>query len=164
MILAIQCIAACLLFTLIVLPKQYKDPVKYIMSYPPAIIRRVESLPQYKDMIQHVKKKHITIKIIVALIFVIVLSFVAFFSGAKSFLSAYYHVFMLFFAVNMYDVIVLDIVIFCHSKKLRIPGTEDMNKEYRNPWFHIIGGLKGIVIGAAVSLLSAVIVQLIPLF
>ena len=40
--------------------------------------------------------------------------------------------FTLFFAVNLYDLVVLDWGIFCHSRKLRIPGTEDMEKEYKN--------------------------------
>lgn len=31
---------------------------------------------------------------------------------------------------------VLDWGIFCHSKKLRIPGTEDMDKDYKDYLFH----------------------------
>ena len=36
--------------------------------------------------------------------------------------------------MNIYDLIVFDLIIFCHSQKLMIPGTEDMIKEYRSPW------------------------------
>ncbi|MGJ8770221.1 hypothetical protein [Clostridium botulinum] len=60
----------------------------------------------------------------------------------------------MFFVVNIYDMIVLDICIFCHSKKTRIPGTEDMDKEYRSPWHHIKGAGIGTIIGAVVALLS----------
>lgn len=67
--------------------------------------------------------------------FAIILAVVAYFSGAKSFSKAYIHVFTLFSVVNIYDMIVLDIGLFCHSKKTRIPGTEDMDKEYRSPWY-----------------------------
>ena len=63
MILFIECIVGCLLFTLIVLPAQYKDPIKMIMSYPPKIRKRVEELPQYKDSIQKREKAHIGKKI-----------------------------------------------------------------------------------------------------
>ena len=128
-ILVIECIIACVIFTLIVIPRQYKEPVKYIMSYPPAIRQRVESLPQYKDTIHEEEKRHISVKIAAAFLISIILSLVAYFSGARSFFSAYFHVFMLFFTVNIYDMVVLDIVLFCHSKKLRILGTEDMDKE-----------------------------------
>ena len=46
--LFIQCIVFCILFTLIILPAQYKNPISMIASYPPKIIQRVESLTQYK--------------------------------------------------------------------------------------------------------------------
>ena len=58
MILFIQCFVCCLLFTAIILPAQYKDPISMIMSYPPKIIERVEKLPQYKGTIKHREKVH----------------------------------------------------------------------------------------------------------
>ena len=163
MILLIECIIACMIFTLIIIPRQYIEPVKYIMSYPPKIRQRVESLPQYKNTIHNEKKRHIIVKIVAAFLIAIILSLIAYFSDAKSFTSAYFHVFMLFFTVNIYDMLILDIGLFCHSKKLRIPGTEDMDKEYRNPWFHVVGAIKGTVIGAVVSFLSGGIVYIIAL-
>jgi len=131
------------------------------MSYPKEIIERVENLPQYKDVIKVEKKRHLSIKLISVLIFAIVLAVVAYYSGAKNFKSAYIHVFILFFVVNIYDMIVLDIGLFCHSKRTRIPGTEDMDKEYKNPWHHIRGAVIGIIIGTVVALLSGAIVHII---
>lgn len=123
----------------------------------------MESLPQYAGVIQKIERRHIAVKISAVFLFAIVLGLTAYFSGAKTFNSAYVHVFMLFLAVNVYDVVVLDIGLFCHSKKLRIPGTEDMEQVYRDPWFHVIGGLKGILIGAVTALLSACIVQILSI-
>ncbi|SHJ82429.1 hypothetical protein SAMN05444401_3991 [Clostridium amylolyticum] len=164
MILFVECVIACAVFTLIILPSLYKEPIKHIMSYPKEIRERVENLPQYKDVVQAEEKRHLSIKLIAVLIFAIVLAVVAYFSGAKNFTSAYFHVFILFFVVNIYDMIVLDIVFFCHSKKTRIPGTEDMDKEYRNPWHHIRGAFIGTIIGTVVALLSGGIVYIISLF
>lgn len=161
MLLAIECIIACIIFTLIILPSQYKDPVKYIMSYPPEIRKRVESLPEYKNSIKGTEKGHILKKLIAVVLFVILLSMVAYFSGAKNFQAAFLHVFILFLAVNLFDALVLDIGVFCHSKKLRIAGTEDMDKEYKNYLFHIKGAIKGMVIGVVISLLSAGIVSIV---
>lgn len=161
MILFIECVISCAVFTLIILPSLYKDPIKHIMSYPKEIIERVENLPQYKDVIKGEKKRHLSIKLISVLIFAIVLAVVAYYSGAKNFKSAYIHVFILFFVVNIYDMIVLDIGLFCHSKRTRIPGTEDMDKEYKNPWHHIRGAVIGIIIGTVVALLSGAIVHII---
>lgn len=52
MILFIQCIVCCLLFTVVILSAQYKNPINMIMSYPPNIIQIVEELPQYKGTIK----------------------------------------------------------------------------------------------------------------
>ncbi len=62
--------------------------------------------------------------------------------------------------VNIYDMVVLDWGIICHSKKLRIPGTEDMDKDYKDYLFHAKGAMKGIVIGIIVGILSGVIILL----
>lgn len=57
MLLVIECMITCIIFAVIVLSTQYKDPVKYIMSYPPEIRKRVESLPEYKNSIKRTEKK-----------------------------------------------------------------------------------------------------------
>lgn len=161
MILFIQCVVFCLFFTLIILPAQYKDPIKMIMSYPPEIRKRVEELPQYKGMIKQREKAHIGKKVFGLLFFVIVLSGIAYLSGCRSFGTTFVHVFTLFFVVNIYDMIVLDWGIFCHSKKLRIPGTEDMEKEYKDYMFHAKGACVGIVLGVIVALLSGGIIHIL---
>lgn len=51
-------------------------------------------------------------------------------SGCRRFAEAFGHVFTLFFVVNLFDLLVLDWGVFCHSKRLRIPGTEDMDEAY----------------------------------
>lgn len=161
MILLIECIVCCVLFTLMIMPAQYKDPMKMIMSYPPEIIKRVEELPQYKETIRQREKAHIGKKIFGLVFFVIVFSAVAYFSGRRSFGAAFIHVFILFFVVNIYDMIVLDWGVFCHSKKLRIPGTEDMDKAYKDYFFHVKGALIGTALGLVIALLSGVAVHLI---
>lgn len=161
MLLIIECIVCCVLFTLIILPAQYKDPIKMIMSYPPEVIKRVEELPQYKGTIRQREKAHIGKKIFGLVFFVIVFSAVAYLSGCRSFGAAFVHVFTLFFVVNIYDMIVLDWGVFCHSKKLRIPGTEDMDKAYKDYFFHAKGALIGTVLGLIIALLSGSAVHLI---
>ena len=67
----LYCVILCIVFTLIILPAQYKDPMVMIMSYPPKIIQRVEELPQYKGTIKQREKVHISRKIFGLLFFVI---------------------------------------------------------------------------------------------
>lgn len=159
MLLMMECVIACALFALVVLWTQYKEPIKYIMSYPPEIRKRVELLPQYKDSIRATEKKHMYKKIAAVLLFIVVLAAVAYFSGARTFQTTFGHTFILFAAVDLFDALVLDIGIFCHSRKLRIPGTEDMDKAYRDYAFHIVGAVKGLALGVMLSLFSAGVVH-----
>ena len=161
MILLIECIVCCLIFTCVILPAQYKDPIVMIASYPPEVIRSVESLPQYKGTIKQREKSHVKKKMGGLLLFVIMLSLVAYFSGCRSFVDTFIHVFTLFAAVNLYDLIVLDWGIFCHSKKLRIPGTEDMEKAYKDYGFHVRGAVIGLALGLVVALLCGCIVHFV---
>lgn len=57
-------------------------------------------------------------------------------------------------AVNLCDLIVFDLITFRHSKKLRIPGTDDMDEEYRDPLHHVRGAFKGTTIAIIVALLA----------
>lgn len=161
MTLFIQSIVLCAIFTVLILPPQFKNPLSQITSYPPAIRGRVASLPQYKDILTATKKKNVVRKMTGTLIAVILLAFLAFFSGKTSFIPAFVHVFVLFFAVNLYDLIVCDLIIFPNSKKVVVPGTEDMAAEYKNPAHHIKGALKGILIGVVAAALAGGIVEII---
>lgn len=160
MILVIEGVILCALFTLMILPPLYKDPLNMIMSYPPEIIKRVESLPQYQSKIKKREKAHIIKKMAGVLLFVAVMTVVAYFSGCRNFGYAFVHIFVLMFTVNLYDLIVLDWGIFCHSERLKIKGTEDMKKEYKNYLFHLRGAVIGTILSLTVSLLSACLIQL----
>ena len=164
MALFIQCIVLCIIFTFLILPPQFKNPLSQITSYPPAIRERVASLSQYKDILNVTKKKNVARKIVGTLIAIVALALLAFFSGKTAFFPAFVHVFILFFAVNMFDLIIFDLIVFPNSKKVIIPGTEDMVNEYKNPVHHIKGACKGIIIGVVVAALSGGMVEIISRF
>ncbi|MDD3139365.1 MAG: hypothetical protein PHX08_10390 [Lachnospiraceae bacterium] len=158
MLFLIQCVVICVIFTIVIMVPLYKNPMSMIASYPPKIRARVESLPQYKDTAKAKEKSHIIRKIIGCLIAVLILVVIDWYSGARDFTSAFIYSFGIFFVVNLYDLFVLDIGIACHDKRVRIPGTEDMDQEYRQIGHHIKGAVKGTIIGAAASLLAALVV------
>ncbi len=158
--LAVQCVVYCLLFTLMILPAQYRNPLNLIASYPPEIIKRVEELPQYRQYIHKTRKKHISKKLTGVAVISVILAFTAYFSDKRDFLSAFIHVFIIFSVVNIYDLLILDWGVFCHSKKLRILGTEDMDKEYKDYLFHLKGAAKGELIAVIISLLAGGLVSL----
>lgn len=150
----IQSVILCALFTLIIL-KNMKDPIKGIMSYPPAIRKRVESLPQYQGTIHQEKREHLGKKLVSIPIIAILLAGACWLGGARTFSVSFLYGLGLFLVVNLWDLIVLDWLWFCRSPRVRLAGTEDMDREYRDPWFHLRGFFIGVGIGAAVSLLSS---------
>lgn len=162
--LFVQCLVLCILFTIAILPAQYNNPLCQLASYPTKIKKRVYELPQYKEYIASVEQKNWIRKFAGVFIIAILLAVVAYASGKRTFSTAFFHGFVLFQSVNLYDLIILDITVFCNSKKLMIPGTEDMKEEYKNPMHHIKGALIGVFIGTAVALVSALLIQVIVPF
>jgi len=155
MILLIECIVICILFSLGIFIPLYKNPVGQIMSYPKKIRERVENLPQYKDSINQKERKHLLIKILSIFVIAFVLYILAYMSNARTYFQVFKHVFIIFFVVNLYDLLIMDLLIFRNVKIFRIPGTEDMDKEYKECWHHIRGFFFGTAIGVVVALLSA---------
>lgn len=80
----IQSILLCALFTVVIL-KNMKDPIQGILSYPPAIRRRVENLPQYQSVIQKEKRAHLGKKLLSIPAIAMVLAVVCRLSGMQSF-------------------------------------------------------------------------------
>jgi hypothetical protein len=163
MLLLIESIILCGLFTALILPPLYKNPLTQIMNDPAAIRARVEALSQYRDALPQVKTKKRAQKIVFVVMAVFAFATVAHVSGKRTFDAAFVHLFSLAFAVNLYDLIVLDILIFCRDKRLRIPGTEDMEREYRNPVHHIKAAIKGTAVSAILAASAAGLASLINL-
>ena len=158
MMILIESVVLCLLFTLMVYLMS-REPIKTLYNYPPAIQERVKSLDEYKDRIPTQKNKAAA-KIIASILFVVVLSLVLrYVNGCTTFLKAFGYGFLLWTIVNLWDAIVLDIIWFCHDPHFVFKGTEDMVKDYHDYWFHIRGFLIGEALALVVCALAGVIVR-----
>ena len=159
MIIAIESIILCILFTIMVYIMSRK-PINTLYNYPPKIQERVKSLDEYKDKIPTNENKVVT-KICASIIFLIILFVVLrFINGYTTFLDSFRYGFLLWTIVNLYDLIVLDIVWFCHDKHFVFKGTEDMIEEYHNYWFHT----KGFFIGEIIAVVICFIVGAMNIF
>ena len=159
MTLLIESIILCLLFTIMVFIMS-RNPIKTIYNYPPKIQERVKSIQKYEDKIPTNKNK-IVIKIFASIIFLIIICIVLrYINGYTTFLDSFKYGFLLWTIVNLWDVIVLDIIWFCHDEQFVIEGTEDMVDEYHNYLFHI----KGFFIGEGLALIICAIAGLIIQF
>jgi hypothetical protein len=82
--------------------------------------------------------------------------------GSISFLSAYLNVFFILQIFNLFDAVVLDLIIltFMQPKFAVLPGTEGMEYLYRDWSMHLKNYLKGIVFCAVFSLPLALVALL----
>ena len=160
MIILIETIAFCILFTLMVLIMS-KNPIKTLYNYPPKIQERVKSLDEYKGKIPTQNNK-IATKIIAATIIIIIAGAVMrFVNGYTDFLNGFKYSYLLWTIVNWYDALIMDCLWFCHDKRFVFKGTEDMEKEYHNYWFHIKGAIIGQVIGLIACLMVGVVISIL---
>ena len=159
MVLLIESIIGCLLFTIIAGGMTYLKPLSMINSYPPAIQEKVLELGLITKEKQSKSKKSITKKIIALFLLVFLISFVVYkFNGANTFLKGFGYSYLLWAIINWWDALVIDCLWFCHSKRVIIKGTEGM-KEYKDYWFHIKGALIGCLYGIPASLLIGLFVM-----
>ena len=116
MILIIESVVLCLIFTIMVYIIS-RDPIKTLYNYPPKIQERVKALKEYKDKIPTQEIKFVA-KIFASIIFLIILCvLLRYINGYKTFLESFEYGFLLWTIVNLWDVIVLDIIWFCHDKQ-----------------------------------------------
>jgi hypothetical protein len=160
MILAIESVALCLLFTLIVVGMS-REPIKQLYNYPPKIQERVRSLPAYEGKIP-TRKNKLAAKLTASVLFIVILSLILrYLNGCTSFLQAFGTGFLLWTIVNLWDAIVLDILWFCHDPHFVLKGTEDMVSDYHDYWFHIKGFFIGEGLALAVCAIAGLIVQFV---
>jgi len=160
MIIVIEIIVLCAIFTIFAFSLSI-NPIKTLYNYPPEIQKRVKELEEYKGQIPTAENK-ISAKVFVSFIIVIIVSLILkYINGYSTFIEGFGYSFLIWTVVNIYDALVIDIMWFCHSKKVRFKGTENMDKEYKNYKFHIIESLKGEIIGLTLCIIIGLVVSVI---
>lgn len=160
-VIIIETIILTVLFTAAVLFNS-KNPVDTVYDMPQPIIDRCLEL----GLIDETKKadsketrfKKLTASIIIALVLALILYFV---NGAENFLQGFLVSYIIWLVIDWYDCIVIDWGWVCHSRKIIIPGTEDLVDSYKDYRFHAIGSLKGMALGLPVCALVGLLVQII---
>ena len=160
MIIVIESIVLCIVFTLMVYVMS-RQPIKTLYNYPPKIQERVKSLDEYKDKIP-TKENKLVAKVCASIIFLIIICLILrYINGYTTFIESFKYGFLLWTIVNLYDAIVLDIIWFCHDKQFVFKGTEDMVDEYHNYWFHIKGFFIGECLALVICLMAGLIIHFI---
>lgn len=160
MIIVIESIILCILFTIMVYIMS-RDPIKTLYNYPPKIQERVKSLNEYKGKIPTQENK-VVVKLFASLLFLIIICIILrYINGYTTFIESFDYGFLLWTVVNLWDLIVLDIIWFCHDKQFILKGTEDMIDEYHNYLFHIKGFFIGEGLALIICSISGLIIQFI---
>ena len=160
MIIVIESIVLCVLFTIMVYVMS-RNPIATLYNYPPKIQERVKSLDEYKDKIPTQKNK-IFAKVGASIFIIIIISLILrYINGYTTFIEGFGYGFLIWTIVNIYDAVVMDIIWFCHDPYFVFKGTEDMKKEYHNYWFHIKESLKGEVIALVVCAIVGLVIEFI---
>ena len=151
MTLLVECIVACAVFTLIIVPSVKKNPLAWSYDYPPKIQTRLKELGLVESDRLIVSKPVVLRKLAASLVLAVVLALILFFfNGADSFASGFVNAFAIWLSITWFDALILDCIWFCHDKSIRIKGTEDMDNEYHNYGYHLLASFKGTLLGLPV--------------
>ena len=160
MILVIESIVLCLLFTVMVYIMS-REPIKTLYNYPPKIQERVKTLDEYKEKIP-TKKNKIAAKLLASILIIFIISLILrYINGYTTFIEGFGYGFLLWTIVNIYDAVVMDIIWFCHDPYFVFKGTEDMVDEYHNYWFHIKGSLIGEILALVICAIVGLVIHFV---
>lgn len=156
--LLIECVIGIILFTVIVVALTLKNPMASIGDYPPEIKKRCEELKLIEPTQKRYTSKDVIRKIVAAILFSVIFAFVLYkFNGADTFLKGFVYSYIIWIVIDWYDALVIDCMWFCHSEKVKIKGTEDM-EEYNDYLFHIKQSVIGMLIGIPACTLVGLLV------
>lgn len=159
---AMEAVTACVLFTAIVVPSVLRNPLAWIGDYPPAIGKRVRELGLIPQQEPPSLRSLIVTKLGRLIFCTLLLTAVAVgINGAETFWQGFGIAYGLWAVVAWYDALVLDCLWFCHCKRIRIPGTEDLVEAYHDYGFHIRMSGLGMVLGLPVALIVGLITTLL---
>lgn len=159
MILITEMIISCVLFTVMVMSTQRKDPLSGLHNMPIALQERVASLLQYKDVKAVHTKQRIMKKIPTLIILMFLFALLIYISGARSFRQAFISSFLLWTVIKLYVVLVLDCIWLAHTPAVWIPGTEDMVECYQDYVFYLKSIPHSLLAGLLVSAVVGVIIS-----
>lgn len=159
-IYALECILVLVFFTVAIMIPLCKNPLWWIHDYPKDIQEkyfetheRIPSEPLSAPAL--IKKGFALILILAVFVGLMILA------GANSFLSAFLASYGIWFLVDWYDCFVLDWILFANVKRIRLPGTENMNKEYHQKKYHFVHSVIGMILGVIPCLLCGALVAII---
>ena len=149
-----------IIFTLLIMIPLCKNPIWWIHDYPKDIqeeyFKTHERIPAAP-----LSKTALVKKFFAVIIAIVMLTTFVWICGARTFLEGFIASYALWQIINWYDCFFLDWVLFANVKKIRLPGTEHINKEYHQKKYHFVHSIIGMGLGLIPSLLTGLIIMLL---
>ncbi len=136
-IYVLECVMMCAVFGVFVFGMMMVNPVSFIGDYPPEIQAQYYS-SQRKEAVKE-RMTFITIlrKVIAIIAFLFLFAWTAHIAGAVTFVEGLLFVYGYMLGLSAFDTCFLDWVLFANIRRIRLPGTEHMDREYHQKWFHV---------------------------
>ena len=164
MVLLIECIVLCLIFYILNVISHKRNPLSGIHNLPIEIQKRVQELPEYKDVKPKKilsTKERIIKKIPALMILLVIFGVLVYLAGARTFAKGFLYSFIIWFTIKIFVVFIIDILWYSNSPKYWIKGTEDLKKEYKNYKFYISSRPRSLIAGFIVSIIVGVMISII---
>lgn len=131
------CLVMCLVFGVLVFGMLLMNPVSFINSYPPEI-----QAEYYRSQSKEAARRKLTVimgikKAAALTAFLFLFAWMAKWAGADTFGEGLMAVYGYGLVLAVFDTCFLDWVLFPNIRRIRLPGTEHMDREYRQKWFHV---------------------------
>lgn len=136
-VIAIEIIAMITLFSVFVFGMLLINPLSFISDYPPEIQAEYYRSQKKEAVKEKLSKLMIFKKVIAIIIFAFIFAWLLHIAGASTFKEGVLLSYLYIFIIFAWDTFVLDWIFFANVKRIRLPGTEHMEKEYRQKWFHV---------------------------
>lgn len=133
----VECVIMMAVFGFLVFESLCINPVSFIGDYPPEIQERY-----YQSQHKEVARSRLTMitivkKIIALVAFAFLFAWMAHLAGARTFREGLTAAYGYILAFVVFDICILDWLLFPNIMRIRLPGTEDMDREYHQKWFHV---------------------------
>lgn len=161
MILVIEMIIGCALFSFMVILGTKKNPLSGLHNMPIKLQERVESLPQYQNVKAIHTKERILKKLPALVILAVLFVLLIYVSGARSFMQGFVNAFLLWLVIKLYVVFALYCGWLAHTPSAWIPGTEDMEECYRDYGFYMKSIPRSLIAGAVVAAVVGAAIEVI---
>ena len=162
MIYAIECIVILVLFTCVIMIPLCRNPVWWIHDYPQDIQEKYfethERIPTQPLSLPVLVKKGAALILALFLLAGLVLL-----AGANDFWTAFLASYGIWLLVDWYDCFFLDWVLFANVKRIRLPGTEHMDRAYHQKKYHVVHSAIGMVLGVIPCLLCGLVVMAVSI-